>query len=310
MKRNYIILLLLFTANASIAQCLVANYSFSGDANDYSGNGYDATVNGATLTTDRFGNSNSAYEFDGTNDYIDTQTSFDFEERTVSMWAMVYDTTSPRRVLEQDASSLNYGSFAAVFKDGYLYTNAGGEGGNIVYTAPDLNAWYHIVLVRNATQTKVYVNSNLVHTGTPSGNGSSIDPNIEMVIGTNRSKNGNFFSGKIDDILVYNCELSQTEIDSLYNDYDIFSSTQEFSDINLSIYPNPMNDYAIIKFDRSPESPYSYVLFDQRGRTVKSASGISDNQIRIEKNNLANGVYFFQLKSKGEILGNYKLIIE
>ncbi len=39
---------------------LVAWYPFSGNANDYSGNGYNGTVNGASLTTDRFGLNNGA----------------------------------------------------------------------------------------------------------------------------------------------------------------------------------------------------------------------------------------------------------
>jgi hypothetical protein len=49
---------------------LVAYYSFDGNANDQSGNGHDGSVNGATLTTDRFGTPNSAYSFDGIDDYI------------------------------------------------------------------------------------------------------------------------------------------------------------------------------------------------------------------------------------------------
>ena len=49
---------------------LVAYYPFNGNANDESTDGHDGTVYGATLTTDRFGNSNSAYSFDGINDYI------------------------------------------------------------------------------------------------------------------------------------------------------------------------------------------------------------------------------------------------
>jgi hypothetical protein len=49
---------------------LVGYWGFNGNANDQSGNGNNGTVNGATLTTDRFGNSNSAYSFDG-NDFIE-----------------------------------------------------------------------------------------------------------------------------------------------------------------------------------------------------------------------------------------------
>jgi hypothetical protein len=44
---------------------LVGYWPFCGNANDMSGNGNNGTVNGATLTKDRFGNINSAYDFNG-----------------------------------------------------------------------------------------------------------------------------------------------------------------------------------------------------------------------------------------------------
>lgn len=40
-------------------------YKFEGNANDSSGNGYNGTVSGAVLSTDRRGFSNSAYQFNG-----------------------------------------------------------------------------------------------------------------------------------------------------------------------------------------------------------------------------------------------------
>ena len=68
---------------------LVGYWSFSGNANDSSGNNLNGTVNGAVLTADRFGNSSSAYSFDG-NDYIsvndDDLLSFPNNEFTFSFW--------------------------------------------------------------------------------------------------------------------------------------------------------------------------------------------------------------------------------
>jgi hypothetical protein len=49
---------------------LLACYPFNGNANDESGNENHGSVFGATLTSDRLGNPNSAYEFDGSDDYI------------------------------------------------------------------------------------------------------------------------------------------------------------------------------------------------------------------------------------------------
>ena len=63
---------LIFYSIYSNTQTLVAHYPFNGNANDMSGNNRNPTYNGATLTTDRFGNANSACLFSGaTNGHIE-----------------------------------------------------------------------------------------------------------------------------------------------------------------------------------------------------------------------------------------------
>ena len=44
---------------------LIGYWPFNGNANDVSGNAKNGTVTGATLTSDRFGSTNSAYNFSG-----------------------------------------------------------------------------------------------------------------------------------------------------------------------------------------------------------------------------------------------------
>ena len=69
---------------------LIAHYPFNGNANDESTNSNHGTVNGATLSTDRFGNVNSAYDFDGTNDYISipgkAEWDFGLNSFSISVW--------------------------------------------------------------------------------------------------------------------------------------------------------------------------------------------------------------------------------
>ena len=77
MKKNFTIFCLFSLiglsgfAQVNLDSGLVAKYYFNGNANDESGNGNNGTVNGATLTTNRFGNANSAYNFNDTSNYID-----------------------------------------------------------------------------------------------------------------------------------------------------------------------------------------------------------------------------------------------
>ena len=90
---------------------LVGYLPFNGNADDESGNGNNGTVNGATLTTDRFGNSNSAYDFDG-NDLIDINSLFDYQERTTNIWIT---NTGPnwgnvtRLAFDNDNINMNFG---------------------------------------------------------------------------------------------------------------------------------------------------------------------------------------------------------
>ncbi|MBK8496097.1 MAG: LamG domain-containing protein [Chitinophagaceae bacterium] len=62
---------------------MTAYYPFNGNANDESGNGINPVYNGATLTTDRFGNTNSAYYFNGTNAVISNYRQIIFRQQTV-----------------------------------------------------------------------------------------------------------------------------------------------------------------------------------------------------------------------------------
>lgn len=58
-------------SQVNLNQCLIAYYPFNGNADDATGNGNNGIpMNGVKLTTDRFGNPNSAYLFDGVDDYI------------------------------------------------------------------------------------------------------------------------------------------------------------------------------------------------------------------------------------------------
>lgn len=73
-----------------LTDSLIAYYDFNGNANDITGNGNNGTPFGATLTTDRFGNPNSAYSFNGTTDYIDYFAGSRFHPTTfpisICMW--------------------------------------------------------------------------------------------------------------------------------------------------------------------------------------------------------------------------------
>jgi hypothetical protein len=202
---------------------LIAYYPFNGNANDESGYHYDGTVYSATLTSDRDGNPNSAYEFDGSNDYINTFTMFDLTERTASVWVYAYDIhrVNPNNlaIIAMDGPSLINGNLAGSFDNGVLRINAGGSQASdcLYFSNLDENRWYNIVLVRSTTQTKYYINGTLVQTGTSGTLCNLTSPNSNLIIGAGRTTISQFFYGKIDDVAIFDRALSSSEVIQLFN---------------------------------------------------------------------------------------------
>jgi hypothetical protein len=73
-----------------LTEKLIAYFPFNGNVKDESFNGNNGKVFGAMLTTDRFGKENSAYQFNGTSDYIEVPYSrmLDCEDSvSIALWA-------------------------------------------------------------------------------------------------------------------------------------------------------------------------------------------------------------------------------
>ena len=81
-------------------------------------------------------------------------------------------------------------------------------GGTFTY---DFDKWNHLVMTRNATETKYYLNNELRLTGQPGGYG-----NINILLACWNSTSSQNYKGYISNFRVYNHILSQTEITQLY----------------------------------------------------------------------------------------------
>jgi hypothetical protein len=197
---------------------LIAHYPFNGNANDESGLGNHGTVNGAALTTDRFGNENSAYLFDGVNDYINVlhSTSLDIvnDEITISAWAK-----GNGEILEKgDLDNRKYGIFVGnppTF--GFELKNEPGTSYHeILQGIVDTSVWSHFVAYYDGTVMKCYINNTMV--GSYNTTGNIISNSRDLIIGAFGDLIQAFFKGKIDDIRIYNRALTETEISDLYHE--------------------------------------------------------------------------------------------
>jgi len=77
----------------------------------------------------------------------------------------------------------------------------------------------------------------------------------------------------------------------------------------IRVFPNPFSESAIVEFNYKSGN-YTFLLYFTTGQLVRIIKDINSNQILVEKNNLTEGLYFFQIQNNFEIIGTGKLIIE
>ncbi|MBI2270329.1 MAG: PKD domain-containing protein [Bacteroidetes bacterium] len=213
---------------------LVACFPFKGDANDYSGNNRNGVVNGASLAPDRFGNSNSAYLFNGSSDNIAVNNFNNLisqNELSISLWAKATSLTSnavfmlsPDNTADRLVGAVQYiASPSAIFFDyGDIFNNGRTMINGITYKS----AWDHYVFIISQSKgiKKIYKNDSVV--SSTAYTSSLINRNKTLLIGggTDASLGDIHFTGYIDDILIYNRAITASEIDQIYKGYTCSSA--------------------------------------------------------------------------------------
>lgn len=206
---------------------LVAQYSFSGNYNDESGNTLHGRPNNSTLTTDRMGNSNSACYLNGKNAYVELPQSelYNFgreDQFTLSAWIAPDPGNSwPAQALlvkspfdfDFTVSQWTYGLYLLNYKgmSGYAYRAIL----NSKTTITSKTCWYNLTVTYQKGKWRMFIN------GTEEDNAIKqpeyINKNIKakLAIGRKGASRGDWYKGKIDEVLVYNRVLTAEEISAI-----------------------------------------------------------------------------------------------
>ena len=222
---------------------LVAWYPFNGNADDMSGNGNDGEVFGATLCKDSKGNNDSAYNFDGVDDYIriEDKDQMNPVSFTVSCW--YYGTKSfsgaGTNVLVVKSFTKHvapfyqwilciggdeYESHTTKYRNGnFIFgVSAMSQGGasTILHKSSVISVWNQFVGVVDLTQEKaqLFLNGSLLSKNDSHkySGFSSFPTDIYIAKHGNLDETQHHTPGKIDDVRIYNKALSSDQITSLY----------------------------------------------------------------------------------------------
>jgi hypothetical protein len=224
---------------------LVGWYPFNGTANDESGNGNNAEVNVETLISDRNGNENSAFYFDGVNNTIKINSipkeTFSNNQLTYSIWVNLIDLEENQQIIYiNNTIALNKSGISSpnelVINDGFSHKST------VTNKSIGFLNWLNIIAVYNNDNIELYLNGVTIYKGS-TWNNQPIDYDIKAIlIGSNKEQSSKL-NGGIDDLSIYNRVLTQQEISNLYkgrvssnNQYDNLTPEQSYG-----IEPTPQD---------------------------------------------------------------------
>jgi gliding motility-associated-like protein len=233
--KNFFLPLLLLAANFCVGQVnlnlgLKAYYPFTGNANDVSGNNNNPVFNNATLTADRFGNPNSAYHFNGTNNYmriLNSPTLNMGNTMSISLWVKptgwyTGQCYNNMMLMKGDGDFLT-GNYSLRFADAINGCSAtpsttderfyDGAGTLAMLPIVQLNQWYSVVITYDGTTARLYVNCILQAT-------NSISPTFtnayDVFLGhLNNAQFPYWLNGDLDEVRIYDRALNVDEVNTL-----------------------------------------------------------------------------------------------
>lgn len=315
-KKLFTIILVIFTlstkAQVDLNYGLLRYFPFSGNAKDQSSYNDQGNIYGASLTTDRFGNSNSAYHFNGDRDFISFSINgLKNKSYSYSVWAKL--NAYPNE-WEGAKGLLTVGEQSLVvhYKFGWhmiSYNTNSFPLGYSLGTMPNLNQWYHIVITRGDKYMYIYINGKLNAIVTV----QHFPPAYSSNVSTIGSRDGSlqFFAGSLDEIRIYNRELNSEEVMVLYNENDIVLNTFYDKKESFTIAPNPSTDGKFqVSYAGGNFNMEDIFVYDNLGRKValKKLNGLGNNE-ELDLSFLPKGIYYLNIKS-GENNFSKKLVIE
>ena len=207
-------------AKPSSVRVLVSNYSQNYKVTEIklSGGGTSATANQYKLGT-------GAYEFDGTDDFVNLGTDSGLNllnGGTVAMWVNTDNITDKRFAGKGSNGAWELLSETTDNKVKFR-VNDGSVKNVIGTTALSDGTWYHIAGVydKSAGEIRLYVNGTLENTTTGIGQIATISTPAYL----GRNEGGNYYDGTIDDVGIWNRVLTATEIGKLANNNQVGSLT-------------------------------------------------------------------------------------
>ena len=242
------------------------NAPFEGGSNstytkDYSGNGYDASVSGATWSSTGGYDGKGAYDFDGTDDYVSFGDINEMDQAsafTVSMW--FYRRTDGSSATNHNINNVLLAQSSSSSNDNF---ELGTDGTNVemyfdasANYAPTYNAniqnnqWYHIAVtfdIGRTNEVELYIDGSYKTGWSDTTTDLDSSGTSPLTLGLARPDGDLWgdFDGLIDDFQLFDYSLSPEQIAAIHNnrtDLIVSNETTKGEDWECEVTPNDGTD--------------------------------------------------------------------
>lgn len=245
----------LSVSSQSITNGLVGYWPFDGNADDVSQNEQPESVYGASLNINRDSEPNSAYQFDGIDDYILSLNNgvTGVQAFSISLWFNTTDASNSNNALLHWGSGNGSNNQVHVgIENGVVWSRHSGPKASAGINYNDGN-WHHLVILKPTSGTiedlSIFVDGIELTTSTSGSGVLNIESDYKVNIGRSEYVGWNY-SGLLDEVMIFNRVLEPEEIAFLFADE--ISNYWTLDGVNL--YPSLFNLNVGIGTSTIPES--------------------------------------------------------
>lgn len=283
---------------------VLAYYPLNGDVKDYSGNNYDAILEGAQSASDSRDSLNSAYKFSSGADiiYVPNNATLTFrDEITLAFWVKV-------NKVDNESFIISHGSYEERWKVSItpdkkirwtLKTDKGTKDLDSSFPI-ELNKFYHVTVLYTGYSLEMYIDGELNSFAAHSG---LISITLQPITFGRKTKDEALYylNGTIDEVRLYSQALNPSEISGLKSKWSesIVNGIEESLQPEFVIYPNPSGNQVI--FIKGLKSNIQKIeLTDISGKPVNFTYVKQKDVIRIDLKRGSSNVLLLKIKTDRE----------
>jgi hypothetical protein len=278
----------------------IAQYPFTGNANDVSGNQLHGVANGVILVPDLFGVPQSAYYFNGGAQHIAVANSplLNFEQEiSVSCWFKA------NALPEKETFLLSHGSWQNRWKlsitpEKYLrwtVNSLNGVSDLDAITPLQVDSVYHVVATYDGALLALYLNGRLQSYKAFSGKIRTTT--VDFLMGQILPGQANYnFKGVMDNVSIFDYALTPEAVKIRYeNGITAINEPLGRVKMGLVLSPNPVTDLLTLNLNfehgTQKDDAVKVQVFDMLGRLVLEQNNVLGSAVVFDVSGCGSGIY-------------------